>query len=175
MDHFVIPECFVDTNLIETISPPRDHYNHQKGCGTVTKVMREKYGNDFAVGIIDKDKVEVDYLKEFDIVHQDGSLVLHKHPNKNHYIIQICPAMERFIMKCATDSGISLKDFDLPEDLNGLRKVSKKVTSKDDVKFKLLFKKLVKINNVEVIRLREWINYLKNNMYNVDLKTLINI
>ena len=42
MDLAIIPECFVDTNLIETLIPPISQYNHQKGCGTVTKVMKEK-------------------------------------------------------------------------------------------------------------------------------------
>jgi hypothetical protein len=41
MDLCIITECYVDTNLIETLSPPDGHYNHQKGCGTVTKVMKE--------------------------------------------------------------------------------------------------------------------------------------
>jgi len=30
------------TNLIETLIPPISQYNHQKGCGTATKVMKEK-------------------------------------------------------------------------------------------------------------------------------------
>ena len=36
----VIPECFVDTNLTETLIGMA--CNHQKGCATVTKQMKEK-------------------------------------------------------------------------------------------------------------------------------------
>ncbi len=40
MDLSVLPECYVDTCLIETIVPPDKHYNHQKGTGTVAKKMK---------------------------------------------------------------------------------------------------------------------------------------
>lgn len=29
---YIIPECYVDTNLIETLVPTAKGYNHQKGC-----------------------------------------------------------------------------------------------------------------------------------------------
>lgn len=117
MDLAVIPECFVDTNLIETLVPPIGKgYNHQKGCGTVTKVMKAKFANSFAVGIIDKDKRQVDYLNEFDEVINAGTLLLHKHKNKQHYIIQINPAIESFIMQSANSVGVSVTDFSLSAD-----------------------------------------------------------
>jgi hypothetical protein len=76
MDQSVIPECFIDTNLLETLVPPITQYNHQKGCGTVTKVMKERFTDRFALGIIDKDKYEVEYLKEFEEVCSSDSLIL---------------------------------------------------------------------------------------------------
>lgn len=79
MDQAVIPECFVDTNLTETLVPPNSQYNHQKGCGTVTKIMQERFADRFALGIIDKDKKEVEYLKHFIEINNAGSLILHKH------------------------------------------------------------------------------------------------
>jgi hypothetical protein len=60
MNFAIIPECYVDTNLVETLVPPTGRgYNHQHGCGTVTKVMKERFADGFAVGIIDKDKKEL--------------------------------------------------------------------------------------------------------------------
>ena len=41
---YIIPECYVDTNLIETLVPTAKGYNHQKGCNNVVKVMKEKFG-----------------------------------------------------------------------------------------------------------------------------------
>ena len=169
MDLAIIPECYVDTNLIESIAPPRQGgYNHQKGCGTVTKVMKERFSDAFALGIVDKDKKTIDYLHEFDIVCNIDSLTLHKHKTRHHYIIQIDPAIERFILKSAQTAGISLHDFGLPEDLALLTKISKTINSKKDVKFKNLFKALIGSQTPEIIRLSNWIRYLKENTYRAD-------
>lgn len=40
---FIIPECYVDTNLVETLVC-KDGCNHQKGCNQVAKIMQEKFG-----------------------------------------------------------------------------------------------------------------------------------
>ncbi len=61
---FIIPECYIDTNLVETLSC-RDGCNHQKGCNQVAKIMKEKFADRFAVGIIDADKRTPGYLREF--------------------------------------------------------------------------------------------------------------
>lgn len=172
MDQSVIPECFVDTNLIETLVPPTRQYNHQKGCGTVTKVMRERFTDRFAVGIIDRDKVEVDYLQEFNVICTRGSLILHKHKTRHHYIIQVDPAMEQFIMDNAASVDISLSDYDLPNDLNSLKKVSKKVNSKNDQRFKRLFRDLLTHNASNIVLLANWVSYLKENTYHIDIGML---
>ena len=126
MDLAIIPECYVDTNLIETLVPPNNKgYNHKKGCGAVTKVMKEKFADRFALGIIDKDKKQMNYLNEFNVVINSGSLLLHKHKTKPHYIIQINPAVEAFIIQSAISVGILITDFDLPADRNLFKKYPK--------------------------------------------------
>lgn len=51
----IIPECYIDTNLIETILNTKGCYtegvNHQKGCNTVVKTMNDpnKLKNEFAL------------------------------------------------------------------------------------------------------------------------------
>lgn len=170
MDVSILPECFVDTNLIETLM--RDGCNHQKGCGTVTKVMQEKFDDEFAVGIIDKDRKEVAYLKEFDEVVNTGTLFLFKHKKKHHYIIQIYPAIEQFMLAAADSVGISLADFNLPTDLDILKKQSKSTTSKDDYRFKNLFRALHQLGAPAIVQLRDWIVYLKSERYKADLDLL---
>jgi len=172
MDQSIIPECFVDTNLIETLVPPTGQYNHQKGCGTVTKVMKQRFADRFALGIIDRDKHEVDYLKEFNEICTSGSLILHKHKIRHHYIIQINPAIERFIIKNTEAVGISLQAFDLPTDFELLKKESKTVNSKNDQRFTKLFKSLNKHGAPEIIKLSMWISYLKKENYHADLSVL---
>ncbi len=173
MDQSVIPECYVDTNLIETIVPAKGQYNHQKGCGTVTRVMQEKFADRFAVGIIDKDKREVAYLKEFNEVHTAGSLILHKHKARHHYIIQINPAMERFILYNAEAADINVADYGLPNDFDQFKRESKKVNTKDDPRFKRLFSDMHKAGVDDLQRLAAWITVLRQHTYNVDLASII--
>lgn len=172
MDLAVIPECYVDTNLLETLVPPQKQYNHQKGCGTVTKVMKEKFTDSFAIGIIDKDKKEVEYLKEFTEVAKSDGLVLHKHKAKPHYMIQIVPGMERFIFKCLDECGIAPEDFELPSDFELFKKESKTSDSKDDDRFRRLFKTLRNAEAVDIIRLHNLIKYLKYKNYTATIREI---
>ena len=60
---FIIPECYIDTKLTQFLLQNR--VNHQHSCNNVVRVMRTKYNDDFAVGIIDNDKHGVSYLQQF--------------------------------------------------------------------------------------------------------------
>ena len=172
MDLHIIPECYVDTNLIETLVPPDGRgYNHQKGCPNVAKTMLEhaKLKDGFAVGIIDKDKREIAYARNFDVIVDNAQLQLLKHPQKHHYFIRIVPIMEKFILTNAEEVGIDLKEYGLSSDLTTLRKMAKKIDSKDDVKFKRLFKDLKKNGASGVVKLADWVAYLKEKNYNADI------
>ena len=176
MDLAIIPECFVDTNLVETLVPPIGKgYNHQHGCGTVTKVMKEKFSNGFAVGIIDKDKREVDYLKECNTIIVTGGLLLHKHKIRHHYVIQIAPVIERMILSNALSVHINLEDYDLPSDLEQLRKVSKTENSKKDIRFKRLFRDMKAANAADLVKLEAWIKYLIEKNYKADMGVLTSL
>ena len=169
-DLSIIPECYIDTNLLETIVPPATKgYNHQKGAGTVTKLMQGKLTDEFAVGIVDKDKKQLKYVEEFNLKIDIGDLVLYQHKTKHHYLIFINPAIEAWIINNAKTVGISLSDFGLPTDLKELTKVTKKITSKNNQVFKKLFRELKRKRAKNVIILAEWIEYFKRNPYNIDL------
>lgn len=173
MDLSIIPECFVDTNLIETLVPPRTNgYNHQKGCPTVAKTMRDSFSDSFALGIIDKDKKQLDYLKEFTIVHQVDNLLLHKHKNKHHYFIQISPALERFLLDEAKKSGVSFEDFGLPTEMKKLTSITKKANSKKDPRFKGLVKAIRAAGSSQFEVLASWVTYLKETNYNASIDDL---
>lgn len=176
MDLSIIPECFVDTNLIETLVPPQSSgYNHQKGCPTVAKTMKESFTDSFAVGIIDRDKRQLDYLTEFTIVHQIDTLILHKHKNKHHYIIQICPALEQFLLVEAYKSGVSFEQFGLPTEMKRLTSVTKTANSKKDPRFKGLIKAIRKSGSSQFEVLASWVSYLKDNNYHASIEDLKNL
>ncbi|RYZ27847.1 MAG: hypothetical protein EOO10_11465 [Chitinophagaceae bacterium] len=173
MDLAIIPECYVDTNLVETLVPPAGKgYNHQHGCGTVTKVMKERFADRFALGIIDKDKKEVDYLQECNVVLTSGSLLLHKHKIKHHYVIQISPAIERMIFTNAAAAGITVTDYGLPADMASFQKLAKTRTSKNDDRFKRLFRALRVAGAADFEKLAAWIAYLRDRNYAADVEEL---
>jgi hypothetical protein len=79
-----MPECYADTLLIEILVPSKGGYNHKFGCFNVEAEMKSgKLKDQFAVGIIDKDKSQIEYLAEFDEIDKvEGSLILWRHDNK---------------------------------------------------------------------------------------------
>jgi hypothetical protein len=175
VDLSIIPECFVDTNLIETISPAQKGYNHQKGCGNVARTMQNKFKDSFAVGIIDRDKKEIKYLNEFKLKVNRGDLFLFQHPERHHYIIQISPAVEKFILESANQTNINLEDFGLPHKIDDLKKITKKQTSKKSSQFSKLFAELKNKNATQIVTLSKWISYLKENTYHSNINEIINI
>ena len=83
-DLYFVPECYVDTNLVESLLET-DGVNHQKGCNTVVNTMKGKVLNDgFAVGIIDSDKRQPSYVKEFTEIAHSEHLSLMKHLSLIH-------------------------------------------------------------------------------------------
>lgn len=170
--HFV-PECFVDTNLVESLLET-DDVNHQKGCNSVVKTMKgKKLDGSFAVGIIDSDKRKPSYVNDFNEIAKSQHLSLMKHKEKSHYIIMINPAIDGFILDCAKDQGVDVNDFDLPSELKAFTKQTKNINSKKDERFKRLFKKLK--DNPEFTIFRNVLIYLRDKNYNSTEESLIRL
>ena len=172
-----MPECYADTLLIETLVPTKIGYNHQAGCFTVEREMKlGKFKDRFALGIIDSDKVQIKYLKDFDVIDKvESSLILWRHRNKakHHYIIQMCPALEQWILDMCREEDIILGDFGIDPNLEALRKYTKSDASTSDKKLIALFKEICsKTDNVWVRKLKSWVTLLKEKNYQVDIKEL---
>ncbi len=169
----IIPECYIDSCLVEVLLvADRDFVNHHKGNGKVAKEMKENFGNDFCLGIIDEDKEQLDYLKEFKEEKVTGYLKLWKHMGKHHYIIQIRPVVEKWILEICKDNEINLADFNLPTDLKALLKITKSVSSRKEERLVKLFKQMKNKNCSPVIELKNWIEFLKENKHNTNLDLL---
>ena len=164
----VIPECFVDTNLIEYLLD--SCVNHQHCCSKVVGTMKKRFADSFAIGIIDKDKVEMGYLHECDELAQRGHLTIYKHKSLHHYLITIAPAIDRFVLDCAQKQHVSLTRFGLPSELKAFTKETKQVTSNKDRRFKALFSAIEQ--NDEISLLLNVLLYLNKTMYKADLKVL---
>lgn len=175
MDLNVLPECYIDTKLVKAAVPPQTRYNHQKGTN-VLKVMDEKLGDKFALGIVDEDMLERKYASQFSVQQQNilGKLCLLKHTHRHHYLILLCPAIEKWIITCAEEINLNLEDFGLPHNVDMLRKITKTSKSEHDdpysENFQRLFKAMKMAPGMMVLAL--WIQKLKENPYNIDLNVL---
>ena len=132
--------------------------------------MKEKLADEFAVGIVDKDKRQIRYVDEFEEVGHTDSLFFYKHPDKAHYLVMISPAVDGFILKCAGDVKTDMEQFGFSSDLKSFTEQTKKVSSKEDVTFKNLFQELK--NADEVVVLKKALKYLKENKYQSDPEKL---
>ena len=175
-----MPECYLDTNLVETIVPPERigstrGYNHQRSCNKVIDEMIGKLKDNFALGIVDQDKRELSRTTEFRLLTEKYSLKLYKHQQKYHYLI-FHPPIEKWILDEAQNVGIALDNhrYNLPTTLKGLRD-EKSEFSKNDPRFKRLFRDLKEHNATGITLLAKWVEHLKTNPYNVDITLLQNL
>ena len=170
-DTAIIPECYVDTNLTETLTGII--CNHQKGCPNVVKQMKEKRTDRFALGIIDKDKRQVGYIDEFSKIVGNEHLEVLKHKSRPHYIVYIIPAIEAFILSAATEQRINLTDYGLPTELETLKRHTKQQDSKNDPRFSNLFKAIKETTSFKL--LGKLILYLLEHPYDAEEKEIVSM
>lgn len=163
----IVPECYIDTNLVETLlnmaGEPTDGVNHQKGCNTVVKTITEKMKGAFALGVIDADKLQPSYIKECEEIAASQHISLLKHRTNNHYFLRIQPAMDKLILDCAEEAGIDLTNYGLTSDLKAFTNITKKVNSKNDPRFKKMFKRLRATREMTI--LSQVLCYLKSHKH----------
>ena len=176
MDKSIIPECFADTLLIETLVPTKRGYNHQRSCFKVESTMKGL--NKFAVGIIDRDKKQIKYLDKFRIIDEvAGDLILWRHVDIeiHHWIIQICPALERLLLKICEIENIDTSDFG-SDALEGIKYLTKSTSRLNNPTLQALFNEIRrKDENVIVKKLIGWVKILKEKNYQVDINELKNV
>lgn len=160
----VMPECFVDTNLIEYLL--NAGVNHQHCCSKVVGQLKSTFADKFAIGIIDKDKVQLGYIQECDVIAQTEHLTLMKHRERHQYLITIAPAVDKFVLDCAEEQMVDVKDFGLPSELKRFTDESKRVSSNSDPRFKSLFAAIK--NNSEIQSLKIALKYLCEKLYSSD-------
>lgn len=157
----VMPECYVDTNLIEYLL--NAGVNHQHCCSKVIGQLNSTFADKFAIGIIDKDKVQLGYIQDCDVLARTEHLTLMKHRKRHQYLITIAPAIDGFILDCAIEQGVNTETYGIPSELNQFTKLSKNITSNSDSRFKSLF--IAIKDNHEIRSLKTALKYLCDNKY----------
>jgi hypothetical protein len=176
--HFV-PECYFDTVILKALLKTSKRVLHRKGCNNVVNELKDRKKDlfdDFAVAIIDKDKKDLDYLKDCILIRNEKRLILWKHDVKNHFIIQIDPPIEKWIIEILSEHGLNIEDFGYPSDYKELKRAIKEdIDSEDDAKLKKLVRKIIDTDCSTIILFRNILNYLKENNYSVDINELKNV
>lgn len=171
-DWHIVPECYIDTNLVEFLLNSKG-VNHQKGCNLVAKQMKETNLKDiFSVGVIDNDKRQHSYVKEFEIVASTSHIELMKHKTRPHYLFRISPAMDQFILDCASEVSVNLQEYGLPDDIKSFTQITKDVKAKQDIRFKNLFRAILPAKEMSIFH--SVINYLNTHKYQCEEETIKN-
>jgi hypothetical protein len=161
----IVPECYVDTKIAEILGQAKK-YNHQHGCGDVANVLKNKFQNNIALGIIDQDENKgpgAKYFLEFEILIEENNLILKKHKSKKQYLILICPEVEKWLLTDSQKVNIDPADdlYKLPGQLTGFVQKTKNQNIDKNEGFKRFIKALVKEKAPSITTLKHWIELFK--------------
>ena len=169
IDHpTIIPECYVDTNLIGYLV--HGTVNHQHSCNKVVGTLTDKFSDRFAVGIIDKDKVEVGYLRRCTQIAASEHLGIWKHNDLPHFLITMSPAVDKFILDCAREQNVKTETFGLPSQLKDFLMRTKTITSGKDPNLRRLIEAIR--DNREMVALNGVLQYLINQTYQASSESI---
>jgi hypothetical protein len=160
----IVPECDVDTAIIEILGEAKRSYNHKHGSGKVANELKFKLHDVISIGIIDEDKNKnaiPEYFLEFKILKTENNLILKKHEQKKQFLILICPEAEKWLLQDAKFANIDPVTFDLPEDLRRLKKITKTIEIHNNMGFYRFIKALVKAKAPSITTLKSWIELFK--------------
>jgi hypothetical protein len=163
----IVPECFVDTKIAEILGQVKK-YNHQHGCGDVANELKNKLQDSIALGIIDEDKnkgPQAKYFSEFETIAEENNLILKKIKNKKHYLILICPEVEKWLLNDSQKINIDpgSEPYNLPRELKGFVQKTKLQNIEKNEGFKRFIKDLVKEKAPSITTLKKWIELFNAN------------
>ena len=173
---YFIPECYFDTVLLKKLLQTNKRLMHRKGCNNVIRDLEsERLKNLFAVAIVDKDKAELNYLKECKIHFNDDKLILWKHKNRNHFIIQLNPPLEKWVIEILNENNLKIEDFGYSGNYKKLkRQIKADIDDESDEKLNNLLNAIIKTECPVIKKIKSFLIYLKEKNYNSDIKELIN-
>jgi hypothetical protein len=162
----IVPECYVDTKIAEIVGEAKRKYNHQHSCGDVSNELQNRLKDKIALGIIDEDRGKGSvpkYFSEFDIIAEENNLILKRHKTRKHYLILICPEIEKWLLTDAEKVNINpcAAEYNLPDKLQGLIQISKIRDIDKNEGFKIFIKALVREHAPSVTTLKKWIELFK--------------
>ncbi|MCC8113354.1 MAG: hypothetical protein LIP03_05030 [Bacteroidales bacterium] len=163
----IMTECYVDTMVINLLMGFSDTkgVNHKHGCNEVCQLMIGTDG--FYLGIIDNDKRQHSYTKEFIQLSDNYHISLCKHQNRPQYLIKIHPAMDGFLLAIAGRYGINPEEYNLPPNLGEFKILTKNMNVKANDNLRRFIKSLR--HSEEMNYLQSIIKAILSNPYSPDL------
>lgn len=173
--HFV-PECYFDTVLLNKLLQTNKRLMHRKGCNNVIRDLdSERLKNSFAVALIDKDKTELNYLKGCAVLYNADKLILWKHKNRQQFVIQLNPPLEKWVIEILDESKLEIEDFGYSRDYKKLkREIKNDLDNEGDEKLNKLVNAIIKTECATIKKIKTFLMYLKKKNYHVDINELIN-
>jgi hypothetical protein len=153
----ILPECYGDTLLIEILGYSKPNHQQPGGINRVLDTLEKKYPGQTAVGIIDKDKkITPAYFQNFQKQKETNHLILRKHRQRNHYLILVIPALERFLLTAAAECGIP--DTEIPFTEKRLKDISKTQHADSNQQLKQFMNRIIQKKAPGTETLKTWLN-----------------
>ena len=176
-----VPECFFDTVLFKKILQTDKRLKHTKGCYNVVnrfRIIKGKKGDlvnsPFGIGMVDKDKQELDFLKaECNLEIDLGKLLVWKARGKNHFIIQLTPPLENQIVEILNDCKLKIEDFEYSGEFKKLKnQIKNDIDNEKDTKLNKLVNTFVKLEHPVIKNLKTILLYFRDKTNKADIDEL---
>lgn len=157
MSYRILAECNVDTMLAKQLGF-RDTV-HASGISTLLNQMERKHAHITTFGIIDDDKKPPPKFKAYKKVTTKDRLKLYHRETakgKDHYLIVVSPAQEKYLWYSAEDCGIDPTRF-FPS-IKRLAQVCKSSKADKNSKLQALINSLCAKPDSPVGLIRQWIH-----------------
>jgi hypothetical protein len=173
---YFIPECYFDTVLLKKLLQTDKRLMHRKGCNNVIRDLEsERLKGLFAVALIDRDKTELNYLKECKILYHAEKIILWKHESRNHFIIQLNPPLEKWLVEILNENSLKIEDFGYSRNYKKLkREIKADIDTESDKRLNRLLNEIIKTDCLTIKKIKSFLIYLKEKNYNADINELIN-
>jgi hypothetical protein len=179
--HFV-PECYFDTVLFKKILETNKRLKHTKGCNNVVnrfRIINGKKGDlydSFGVGMVDKDKKDLDFLYECEELINEQNFILWKHKERSHFIIQLNPPLEKWVIEILRSDKKSVGDFGYPANLKKLKAALKDdIDNENNERLNLFVDAILSSSNPAIEKLKKILLHLKDKNYQIDINELKNV
>ena len=177
-----VPECFFDTVLFKKILQTNKRLKHTRGCFNVVnrfRIINGKKGDlydSFGVGMVDKDKRELDYLNECEKIVNHQNLILWKHKERQHFIIQLNPPLEKWVIEMLRSDNRSVEEFGYVNDWKILKRALKDdIDEENNERLNLFVDAILSSSNPVIENLRKILLYLRDRNYQADINELKNV